>query len=355
MIPPRRLRATAHGWRTPQKYAGRTPPGAGRPGPPRHPAARQPRPRRARERCGAQVPGPGADREGGGDRPGRHRRPRREPGDADVPEHRPAAGRRDRLRGRRRTWRWSTPSPAAPTTRCPPASHADRRHRSSSRLRRLRRRAVPRPARGVRRDVDDPHRVRARVAPRDREQDRDGALLRHHGRDPGSRPRVDARRHRRGAVPLPVRQQASARERSRTRACRASTSRAFHEAIERARDLRQASSSPSCPRCSIRTWSPRSPTSCCGSTRSSGRVRSGRYKDFLHVSLRTTERDVNAGDVLQQVLGSRWAGGHDMIAGGRIRILRRTRAPRRSRRPAYETGCLLYWARPPGRPARPLV
>ncbi len=46
----------------------------------------------------------------------------------------------------------------------------------------------------------------------------------------------------------------------------------------------------------------------------------GRYKDFLHVSLRTTDREVNAGDVLQQVLGNRWAGGHDMIAGGRTRI-----------------------------------
>ena len=46
----------------------------------------------------------------------------------------------------------------------------------------------------------------------------------------------------------------------------------------------------------------------------------GRYKDFLHVSLRTTEREVNAGDVLQKVLGSRWAGGHDMIAGGRTRL-----------------------------------
>jgi nanoRNase/pAp phosphatase (c-di-AMP/oligoRNAs hydrolase) len=46
----------------------------------------------------------------------------------------------------------------------------------------------------------------------------------------------------------------------------------------------------------------------------------GRYKDFVHVSLRTTEREANAGDVLQQVLGSRWAGGHDMIAGGRTRI-----------------------------------
>ncbi len=46
----------------------------------------------------------------------------------------------------------------------------------------------------------------------------------------------------------------------------------------------------------------------------------GRFQDYLHVSLRTTDRDVNAGDILQQVLGSRWAGGHDMIAGGRTRV-----------------------------------
>jgi nanoRNase/pAp phosphatase (c-di-AMP/oligoRNAs hydrolase) len=46
----------------------------------------------------------------------------------------------------------------------------------------------------------------------------------------------------------------------------------------------------------------------------------GRYQDYLHVSLRTTEREVNAGDLLQQVLGSHWAGGHDMIAGGRMRV-----------------------------------
>ena len=40
----------------------------------------------------------------------------------------------------------------------------------------------------------------------------------------------------------------------------------------------------------------------------------------LYVSLRTTNRDVNAGDLLQQVLGSDHAGGHDMIAGGRIAL-----------------------------------
>jgi nanoRNase/pAp phosphatase (c-di-AMP/oligoRNAs hydrolase) len=46
----------------------------------------------------------------------------------------------------------------------------------------------------------------------------------------------------------------------------------------------------------------------------------GFYHKSLHVSLRTINRDINAGDVLQKVLGSRSAGGHDMIAGGRIRV-----------------------------------
>jgi len=46
----------------------------------------------------------------------------------------------------------------------------------------------------------------------------------------------------------------------------------------------------------------------------------GFYNKSLHVSLRTINRDINAGDVLQKVLGSRSAGGHDMIAGGRIRV-----------------------------------
>ena len=46
----------------------------------------------------------------------------------------------------------------------------------------------------------------------------------------------------------------------------------------------------------------------------------GFYNKWLHVSLRTINRDLNAGDILQKVLGSRSAGGHDMIAGGRIRV-----------------------------------
>jgi len=44
----------------------------------------------------------------------------------------------------------------------------------------------------------------------------------------------------------------------------------------------------------------------------------GHYEGALYVSLRTTNRDANAGEVLQGVLGSEHAGGHDMIAGGRI-------------------------------------
>jgi len=46
----------------------------------------------------------------------------------------------------------------------------------------------------------------------------------------------------------------------------------------------------------------------------------GYYRGALHVSLRTTLRDVNAGEVLQRVLGGDHAGGHDMIAGGRLDV-----------------------------------
>ena len=46
----------------------------------------------------------------------------------------------------------------------------------------------------------------------------------------------------------------------------------------------------------------------------------GTFGPCLHCSLRTTDREVNAGDVLQRVLGSKVAGGHDMIAGGRLQV-----------------------------------
>lgn len=49
-------------------------------------------------------------------------------------------------------------------------------------------------------------------------------------------------------------------------------------------------------------------------------VAMGSFGSNLYVSLRTTDREANAGDVLQKVLGSRSAGGHDMIAGGRVSI-----------------------------------
>ena len=44
------------------------------------------------------------------------------------------------------------------------------------------------------------------------------------------------------------------------------------------------------------------------------------FDGCLHISVRTTEREVNAGDLLQRVLGAKSAGGHDMIAGGRIHL-----------------------------------
>ena len=46
----------------------------------------------------------------------------------------------------------------------------------------------------------------------------------------------------------------------------------------------------------------------------------GVYQGALHCSIRTTDREINAGDLLQRVLGSKSAGGHDMIAGGRITL-----------------------------------
>ena len=44
------------------------------------------------------------------------------------------------------------------------------------------------------------------------------------------------------------------------------------------------------------------------------------YNKYLYVSVRTTDRNTNAGELLRKVLGSRSAGGHDLIAGGRVRI-----------------------------------
>jgi len=44
----------------------------------------------------------------------------------------------------------------------------------------------------------------------------------------------------------------------------------------------------------------------------------GAYNGCLYCSIRTTDRETNAGDLLQRVLGAKSAGGHDMIAGGRV-------------------------------------
>ncbi|MDP8214149.1 MAG: DHH family phosphoesterase [Candidatus Euphemobacter frigidus] len=47
----------------------------------------------------------------------------------------------------------------------------------------------------------------------------------------------------------------------------------------------------------------------------------GRYRKTLHLSLRTTHTRARAGKLLQKVIGGRGsAGGHDMIAGGQIKL-----------------------------------
>jgi len=46
----------------------------------------------------------------------------------------------------------------------------------------------------------------------------------------------------------------------------------------------------------------------------------GIYQGQLYCSTRTTDREANAGEILQRVLGGKSAGGHDMIAGGRVPI-----------------------------------
>ena len=46
----------------------------------------------------------------------------------------------------------------------------------------------------------------------------------------------------------------------------------------------------------------------------------GTFNGSLHCSVRTTDREANAGDLLQRVLGAKSAGGHDQIAGGRIPV-----------------------------------
>jgi nanoRNase/pAp phosphatase (c-di-AMP/oligoRNAs hydrolase) len=78
----------------------------------------------------------------------------------------------------------------------------------------------------------------------------------------------------------------------------------------------------------------------------------GAYEGCLHCSIRTTERDVNAGEILQRVLGSKLAGGHDQIAGGRIPV--GTDAEARSRAAAVVRDRLLTELGAPDA-GRPLV
>jgi len=46
----------------------------------------------------------------------------------------------------------------------------------------------------------------------------------------------------------------------------------------------------------------------------------GCYERQLYVSLRTSDRDANAGEVLRKAVGAKLAGGHDTMAGGRVKV-----------------------------------
>lgn len=46
----------------------------------------------------------------------------------------------------------------------------------------------------------------------------------------------------------------------------------------------------------------------------------GCYDRQLYVSLRTSDRDTNAGDILRKTVGAKSAGGHDTMAGGRVKV-----------------------------------
>jgi len=49
------------------------------------------------------------------------------------------------------------------------------------------------------------------------------------------------------------------------------------------------------------------------------------HEGFLHVSLRTTETEGSAGRLLASILPSGMAGGHGMIAGGKVKLTKETK------------------------------
>ena len=269
--PPHVVSAESRGGRQPVA-------GAGRPGPPGHSAARQSRSRCDGERGRPQVSGQHAPREAGGNRARRHRRSRGEPRDAHLSEHRSRAGERGPVRWRRAGRAGGHPAGTAEqlASRGSPPDGGDR---PSSGLRRVSRRAVPRPARPLRGHVDDPHRVPARSEGADRPQDRHGALLRHHRGDAGSRPRSRPPPTSRRPTSCTRTRTSGAWRRSRTRASRASTS---GSSGKRSTGRCSTATGWSCrfsARCSTRTWWPKSPTSSSASIGWSGLPPSARTRD----------------------------------------------------------------------------
>ena len=211
--------------------------------------------------------------------------------------------------------------PGRPNNSLPEGVAPDGGDRPPSGLRRVSRRAVPRPARPLRRHVDHPHRVPARSRSSTIEpQDRDGALLRHHRGDAGPRPRVDRRRHRGDPLPVPVREQAAPREdRERARPARVLP----RSSAKRSTGRCSTTTGSSCrfsARCSTRTWWPRSPTSSSASIGSSGRPPSARTRDACTAPFAPPNATRTRATSCSACSAASSAGGHDQIAGGRIPV-----------------------------------
>ena len=117
--------------------------------------------------------------------------------------------------------RWSTPSRAAATTRCRTACG----RRSSSTIIRSTSRSTAFPFADMRDGYGATSTILTEylmdIAPAAGDQDRHGAVLRHHGRDAGSRARGHRPRHGGDALPLSAHQQAPpGQDRERARAAR---------------------------------------------------------------------------------------------------------------------------------------
>ena len=84
------------------------------------------------------------------------------------------------------------------------------------------------------------------------------------------------------------------------------------------------------PRSTRRTWSPRSRSASCSSRTCSWSLASREYEDALYFSLRTSDRRMNAGRLIREVIEAKGgsAGGHGTMAGARLPLKGLSARPR---------------------------